>query len=71
MNRLYALEKRCTVAVMGCAVNGPGEARHADLGITGAGNKVLLFRRGKIVKTIDGNDTGYVDRLFGEELEKL
>jgi (E)-4-hydroxy-3-methylbut-2-enyl-diphosphate synthase len=71
MNRLYALEKRCTVAVMGCAVNGPGEARHADLGITGAGNKVLLFRRGKIVKTIDGNDIEYVDRLFGEELEKL
>ena len=33
---------------MGCVVNGPGEARHADLGISGAGGKVIIFRKGEI-----------------------
>jgi (E)-4-hydroxy-3-methylbut-2-enyl-diphosphate synthase len=33
-------------------VNGPGESRHADLGITGSGDKVVLFRKGKIVQTV-------------------
>ncbi|MDR0452607.1 MAG: (E)-4-hydroxy-3-methylbut-2-enyl-diphosphate synthase, partial [Treponema sp.] len=50
LNRIYALKKRCTIAVMGCAVNGPEEAKHADLGITGAGDKVLIFLRGKVVR---------------------
>ena len=67
-NRLYALDKSLTVAVMGCAVNGPGEARHADLGITGAGNRVLIFRQGKVIRTIDAAEA---DRAFAEELEKL
>ncbi|HUW42432.1 MAG TPA: flavodoxin-dependent (E)-4-hydroxy-3-methylbut-2-enyl-diphosphate synthase [Rectinemataceae bacterium] len=66
--RLYALGKTATVAVMGCVVNGPGEARHADLGITGAGDKVVIFRRGEIVRTIDPKDA---DTVFAEELEKL
>jgi (E)-4-hydroxy-3-methylbut-2-enyl-diphosphate synthase len=68
MKRLYALEKPLTIAVMGCAVNGPGEAKHADLGITGAGNKVLIFRRGKVVRTINADDA---DRVFEEELRNL
>jgi (E)-4-hydroxy-3-methylbut-2-enyl-diphosphate synthase len=68
MERLYALEKPLTIAVMGCAVNGPGEARHADLGITGAGNKVLIFRHGNVLRTIDADDA---DRAFEEELLKL
>jgi (E)-4-hydroxy-3-methylbut-2-enyl-diphosphate synthase len=68
LNRLYALKKRCTIAVMGCAVNGPEEARHADLGITGAGNKVLIFLRGKVVRTVDA---ALADEAFAEELEKL
>jgi (E)-4-hydroxy-3-methylbut-2-enyl-diphosphate synthase len=68
LNRLYALKKRCTIAVMGCAVNGPEEARHADLGITGAGNKVLIFLRGKVVRTVDA---ARADEAFAEELEKL
>jgi (E)-4-hydroxy-3-methylbut-2-enyl-diphosphate synthase len=63
--RLYAVKKDCTIAIMGCAVNGPGEARQADLGITGAGNKVLIFRRGKVVRTIDISEA---DRAFEEEL---
>jgi len=48
---LYALEKNCTIAIMGCIVNGPGEGRHANLGICGAGNKVQLFRRGKVIRS--------------------
>ena len=42
--------KRLKVAVMGCAVNGPGEAREADLGIAGGDGVGLLFRRGEIIK---------------------
>jgi (E)-4-hydroxy-3-methylbut-2-enyl-diphosphate synthase len=53
---------------MGCAVNGPGEAKHSDLGITGAGNKVLIFKRGKVIKTLDRSEA---DRAFEEELRKL
>jgi (E)-4-hydroxy-3-methylbut-2-enyl-diphosphate synthase len=67
-NRLYSLEKNITIAVMGCAVNGPGEARHADLGITGAGDKVLIFRHGKVVRTIDAEGA---DAAFEEELGKF
>ncbi|MDR1618146.1 MAG: flavodoxin-dependent (E)-4-hydroxy-3-methylbut-2-enyl-diphosphate synthase, partial [Treponema sp.] len=66
--RLYALDRELTVAVMGCVVNGPGEARHADLGITGAGDRALLFRRGKVLRAIDAPEA---DAAFGEELERL
>lgn len=41
------------VAIMGCAVNGPGEAKDADIGIAGGINEVLLFKKGKIIKKID------------------
>ena len=41
-----------TVAVMGCAVNGPGEAREADLGVAGGDGEGLLFRKGKIVRKV-------------------
>jgi len=66
--RLYAMDKNITVAVMGCAVNGPGEARHADLGITGAGDKVLIFRKGEVTRTVDAVDA---DEVFKEELNKI
>jgi len=67
LNRLYALDRTMTVAVMGCEVNGPEEARHADIGITGAGDKVLIFRRGKIVRTVTQAEA---DKAFEEELTK-
>jgi (E)-4-hydroxy-3-methylbut-2-enyl-diphosphate synthase len=66
--RLYSSPKNATVAVMGCAVNGPGEARDADLGITGAGDRVLLFRRGVVIRNLRLEDA---DAAFAEELEKL
>lgn len=45
-----------TVAVMGCAVNGPGEAREADVGIAGGIGEALLFRRGEIIRKIPESD---------------
>jgi (E)-4-hydroxy-3-methylbut-2-enyl-diphosphate synthase len=44
--------KTLTVAIMGCPVNGPGEARHADLGITGSGKMALIFKKGEIVRRV-------------------
>ena len=48
--RLAGCSKPITVAVMGCAVNGPGEAAAADVGIAGGRGEGLLFRRGKILR---------------------
>jgi (E)-4-hydroxy-3-methylbut-2-enyl-diphosphate synthase len=50
--RLKTVEKPITVAVMGCAVNGPGEASAADVGIAGGDGVGLLFRKGEIVKRV-------------------
>jgi (E)-4-hydroxy-3-methylbut-2-enyl-diphosphate synthase len=41
-----------TVAIMGCAVNGPGEAREADIGLAGGAGKGMLFKKGKIIRTV-------------------
>ena len=49
--RVRNLDRDITVAVMGCVVNGPGEAREADYGIAGGKNKGLLFRRGEVLGT--------------------
>ena len=67
-NRLYGMDKNIIVAIMGCEVNGPGEARHADLGITGTGNRILIFSKGKLVRTVDNKDA---DSAFEEELERV
>ncbi|MBQ7291550.1 MAG: flavodoxin-dependent (E)-4-hydroxy-3-methylbut-2-enyl-diphosphate synthase [Clostridia bacterium] len=58
------VNKKLTVAVMGCAVNGPGEAREADIGIAGGDHEALLFSHGKIIRKIP--ETGIVDELFAE-----
>lgn len=50
--RLAGLEEPLTVAVMGCAVNGPGEARAADVGVAGGGGRGIVFRRGRVLKTV-------------------
>ena len=49
---LQTIESDITVAVMGCSVNGPGEAREADIGIAGGIKEGLLFKKGKIIKKI-------------------
>ena len=53
------------VAVMGCAVNGPGEAREADFGVAGGLNEGLIFRKGNIIKKVPE------DRIVSELLELI
>ncbi len=60
--RLKTVDKPITVAVMGCAVNGPGEARSADCGIAGGIGEGLLFQKGEIVKKVPQDRL--VDELF-------
>ena len=63
--RCMAIEgKKLKVAVMGCAVNGPGEAREADLGIAGGDGVGLIFRKGEIIKKVPQEQL--VDALMDE-----
>ena len=52
-NRLYTLDKDITVAVMGCSVNGPGDAHNADFAVTGNGRKIFLYVHGQLIETIE------------------
>ena len=54
--RLADLPQPLTIAVMGCVVNGPGEAREADLGIAGGLGQGILFRHGEVVRTVPQHD---------------
>ena len=65
--RLEHIEKPLKVAVMGCAVNGPGEARFADVGIAGAGDYFILFVKGKVIEKL--SEEAALERLV-EEIEK-
>ena len=60
--RLQEVKKPIKVAVMGCVVNGPGEASDADVGIAGGDGKGLLFQKGKVVATLPQEEL--VDGLF-------
>ena len=62
--RLSTVKEPITVAVMGCVVNGPGEAREADVGIAGANGEGIVFRRGKIVRKVE--EKFLIDALFNE-----
>ncbi len=62
--RLEAYEEPIEVAVLGCAVNGIGEASHADFGITGAKNEGLIFAGGEPLRKVPQDDL--VDELFAE-----
>ena len=53
---LKEIDKPITVAVMGCVVNGPGEARHADVGLAGGNGEGVLFRKGEIVRKVPENE---------------
>ena len=54
--RLNKAAKPIKVAVMGCVVNGPGEAKDADVGIAGGKGKGAIFRKGEVVSTVaEGN----------------
>jgi len=66
--RLGHITEPLTVAVMGCVVNGPGEAREADIGIAGGRGTGLLFRHGEIVKKFDEKELADV---LVKEVEKI
>ena len=66
--RLAGCEKRITVAIMGCAVNGPGEAREADIGLAGGEGCALLFRKGENLRKVPENRA--IDELM-KEIENL
>jgi len=65
--KLEGIDKPLTIAVMGCVVNGPGEAREADFGIAGGQKRGILFKKGEKVKTV--REDTLLDALL-EELEK-
>lgn len=66
--RLADIAEPITVAVMGCVVNGPGEAREADVGIAGGINEGLIFRKGQVLKKVA--EDKIIDELF-EEINKI
>lgn len=65
---LEGVEDSIVVAVMGCEVNGPGEAREADIGVAAGKGKVAVFRRGEILKTVEFAQAAATVR---EEIERL
>jgi len=62
--RLKEVQKPLSVAVMGCVVNGPGEARHADVGVAFGAGKAALFSKGEILGTVD--ESQVVEALLSE-----
>ena len=66
---MQTIEADITVAIMGCAVNGPGEAREADIGIAGGDKEGLLFKKGEIIRKVKQEDM--FDTLKKEILEMI
>ncbi|MDO4720305.1 MAG: flavodoxin-dependent (E)-4-hydroxy-3-methylbut-2-enyl-diphosphate synthase [Peptostreptococcaceae bacterium] len=62
------IKKPLTVAIMGCVVNGPGEAKGADIGIAGGRGEALLFRKGEIIRRVKEEE---LTKVLLEEIEKL
>ena len=65
---LKNVNKPITVAIMGCAVNGPGEARQSDIGIAGGVGEALLFKKGEIIRKIAEED---IVKTLLEEIDKM
>jgi (E)-4-hydroxy-3-methylbut-2-enyl-diphosphate synthase len=70
---LARIKAPITVAVMGCVVNGPAEARHADLGVTGGRGKGVIFKKGKLWKTVPQEELvtvllAEIDALVAEKI---
>ncbi|NLY76993.1 MAG: flavodoxin-dependent (E)-4-hydroxy-3-methylbut-2-enyl-diphosphate synthase [Tissierellia bacterium] len=63
--RLENIKKPIKVAIMGCPVNGPGEAREADIGIAGGNGIGIIFKKGKVIKKVQE------DRLIDELIEEI
>ncbi|MTI69997.1 MAG: flavodoxin-dependent (E)-4-hydroxy-3-methylbut-2-enyl-diphosphate synthase [Firmicutes bacterium] len=66
--KLMGIKKPLKVAIMGCAVNGPGEAKEADIGIAGGKNEGIIFKKGKVIKKV--KEEKLLKELISE-IEKL
>ena len=66
--RLGGVRKNIKVAIMGCVVNGPGEAREADVGLAGGRAEGVIFRKGEIVRK--AREEELIDALM-EEIKKF
>ena len=63
------MDKEIKIAVMGCVVNGPGEAKDADLGVAGGGNgRGVIFKNGEILRTVEESE---MLTVLMEEAQKL
>ena len=65
---LNTIHADITVAIMGCAVNGPGEAKHADIGIAGGVKEGLLIKKGEVIKKVKQED---MVQVLKEEILKM
>lgn len=65
---LDGINKNVSVAIMGCPVNGPQEASRADIGVAGGKDSAIMFKKGKIVKTLPQNE---IVKVLKEEIEKM
>ncbi len=66
--KLSDVKKPLKVAIMGCAVNGPGEAKEADIGIAGGKGEALLFKKGQIIRKLKENE---IEEVLMAEIEKM
>ncbi|AOT68241.1 flavodoxin-dependent (E)-4-hydroxy-3-methylbut-2-enyl-diphosphate synthase [Geosporobacter ferrireducens] len=66
--KIKGINKPIKVAIMGCAVNGPGEAREADIGIAGGKSSALLFKKGEVIRKIDEEQ---IEAVLLEEISKI
>jgi (E)-4-hydroxy-3-methylbut-2-enyl-diphosphate synthase len=66
--KLKKVKKPLKVAIMGCVVNGPGEAKEADIGLACGKGRALLFKKGKVIGTLKEEEM--VEKLL-EEIEKM
>ena len=65
---LESVNKDISVAIMGCPVNGPLEAKRADIGVAGGKDAAILFKKGQIVRSIPQDD---IIKVLKEEIEKF
>jgi (E)-4-hydroxy-3-methylbut-2-enyl-diphosphate synthase len=66
--RTKSVKKPLKIAVMGCEVNGPGEAKHCDIGIAFGRDKAVLFKKGEVYRT---EETEKAVALFLEDIERM
>lgn len=66
--KIFKIKKTFKIAIMGCVVNGPGEAKEADIGIAAGKKMGILFKKGKIIKKIKEEE---MDKVLIEEIKKM